>query len=331
MRLLVLLLVLIIAPPAIAQDAKLLEAARKEGKLVVYGTMQNDIFELLQSAFLKKTGIAIDYWRTSSTKVLERALSEARAGKAAFDLVMSTEDSMRILLKEGILARYDSPLNKDFPKEAIDPQLGPRARNHIVGIVYNREALKPVDAPKSLEDLVKPQYRGKLVMADPTLHTTTAQWLTNVHKLLGKEKADKFVRDLAAMKPTLVESFNPAADRLTSGEFAVGITYVYYVYLNGIKRGAPLDYVRTGKFLGDASYMSLFHKAPHPNAAKAFIDFFLDEESMNLMAKAGEFVNRKGVYPPVPDADKIQFVEMDDLGEKAYAEKRKEFHKLFFK
>jgi hypothetical protein len=52
------------------------------------------------------------------------------------------------------------------------------------------------------------------------------------------------------------------------------------------------------------SYMSLFCKAPHFNAAKAILDFFLDDESMNVMAKAGEFVNRKGVYPPVPDADK---------------------------
>jgi iron(III) transport system substrate-binding protein len=233
------------------------------------------------------------------------------------------------MLKEGIFTKYDSPMNKYFPKDAIDPQLGPRARNHIVGIVYNKSIIKHGDAPKSLEELVKPEYRGKLVMADPTLHTTTAQWLTNLHKLLGKDKAGKFVRDLAALKPALVESFNPAADRVTSGEFPIGITYIYYVYLNGIK-GAPLDYVRTGRFLGDASYLTLFHKAPHPNAARAFIDFFLDEESMSIMAKAGEFVNRKGVYPPVPDADKIQFVEMDDLGEKVYAEKRKEFRDLFF-
>jgi iron(III) transport system substrate-binding protein len=260
---------------------------------------------------------------------MERALSEARAGKALFDLVMSTEDTMRIMLKDGILAKYDSPMNKDFPADAIDPQLGPRARNHIIGIVYNKNIIKPADAPKTLEDLVKPQYRGKLVMADPTLHTTTAQWLANVHKLIGKERAAAFVRELAAMKPTLVESFNPTAERITSGEFPIGISYIYYVYLHGIK-GAPLDYVRTGRFLGDASYLSLFHKAPHPNAARAFIDFFLDEESMRIMAKAGEFVNRKGVYPPVPGADKIEFVEMDDLGEKTYAEKRKEFHKLFF-
>jgi iron(III) transport system substrate-binding protein len=101
--------------------------------------------------------------------------------------------------------------------------------------------------------------------------------------------------------------------------------------LNG-QKGAPVDYVRGDyRLLGDASYMSLFHKAPHPNAAKAFVDFFLDDESMNLMAKAGEFVNRKGVYPPVPDADKIKFVEMDDLGESFYAEKRKEFQKLFLR
>jgi len=319
-----------VAAPSFAQDAKQIEAAKKDGKLVVYGTMQSDIFELLQKSFFKKTGITVDYWRTSATKVMERALSEARAGKALFDLVMTTEDTMRIMLKEGILAKYDSPMNRDFPKDAIDPDLGPRARNHIVGIVYNKNSINPADAPKTLEDLIKPQYRGKLVMADPTLHTTTAQWLVNLHKLIGKEKADKFVRDLAAMKPTLVESFGPAAERVTSGEIPIGISYVYYVYLNGLK-GAPLDYVRTGKFLGDASYLTLFHKAPHPNAAKAFIDFFLDEESMTTMAKAGEFVNRKGVYPPVPDADKIQFVEMDDLGEKLYAEKRKEFQKLFLR
>ena len=328
MRFIILLIVLCAFSPAFAQDTKIIEAAKKEGRIVLYGTMQSDIFEQLQKAFQKKTGITIDYWRTSATKVMERVLSETRAGKSLFDLVMSTEDTTRIMLKEGILAKYDSPMNKDFSKDAIDPQLGPRARNHIVGIVYNKSMIKAADAPKSLEDLVKPHYRGKLVMADPTLHTTTAQWLVNLHKLLGKERAEKFVGELAAMKPVLVESFGPAADRVTSGEIPIGITYVYYVYLNGLK-GAPLDYVRTGRFLGDASYLSLYHKAPHPNAAKAFIDFFLDEESMNLMAKAGEFVNRKGVYPPVPDADKIQFVEMDDLGEKIYAEKRREYQKLF--
>jgi iron(III) transport system substrate-binding protein len=329
-KLFILVTVLCSAAPSFAQDARLIEPAKKDGRVVLYGTMQSDIFDLLQKAFHKRTGITIDYWRGSSTKVMERAMSEYRAHKSLFDLVMSTEDTMRIMLKEGMFAKYNSPMNRDFPKEAIDPQLGPRARNHIIGIVYSKSVIKPGDAPKSLEDLLKPQYRGKLVMPDPTQHTTTTQWLANLHKLIGKEKAETFIRELAAAKPILVESFNPSSDRILTGETPIGLTYVYYVFIHG-QKGASLDYMRTEKLLGDASYMTLSSKAAHPNAAKAFIDFFLDDESMNLMAKAGEFVNRKGVYPPVPDADKIQFVEMDDLGEKAYAGKKKEYQKLFLR
>jgi hypothetical protein len=70
-------------------------------------------------------------------------------------------------------------------------------------------------------------------------------------------------------------------------------------------------------------------KAPHPNAGKAFIDFFLGDESMKILAKMGEFVNRKGIYPPLADADKIQFVPMDDFSIKEYAEKKKEYQKRF--
>ena len=318
-----------VGAPSFAQDAKQIEAAKKDGKLVVYGTMQSDI-RTAAKGLPQETSIAVDYWRTSATKVMERALSEARAGKALLDLVMATEDTMRIMLKEGILAKYDSPMNRDFPKDAIDPDLGPRARNHIVGIVYNKSIINPADAPKTLEDLVKPQYRGKLVMADPTLHTTTAQWLVNVHKLIGKEKADKFVRDLAAMKPTLVESFGPGRGprhlRRNSDRHQLCLLCLFERPQRRATGLRPYRQISRRRQLP-----TLFHKAPHPNAAKAFIDFFLDEESMTTMAKAGEFVNRKGVFPPVPDADKIQFVEMDDLGEKLYAEKRKEFQKLFLR
>jgi ABC-type Fe3+ transport system substrate-binding protein len=81
--------------------------------------------------------------------------------------------------------------------------------------------------------------------------------------------------------------------------------------------------------MGDGHYLTLSNKAPHANAGKAFIDYFLDDESMKLMAQLGEFVNRKGIYPPLPDADKIQFVEMMDLDTKQFAEKKKEYQKIF--
>ena len=117
-------------------------------------------------------------------------------------------------------------------------------------------------------------------------------------------------------------------NRVTGGETLAAITYVIYAYTYA-QKGASVDYVRLGKMLGDGHYAVLSNKAPHPNAGKAFIDYFLGDESMRILAKMGEFVNRKGIYPPLADADKIQFVPMDDFSKNEYAEKRKEFQKLF--
>ena len=99
----------------------------------------------------------MDYWRASATKVMDRALSEYRAGKPLFDIILTNDNPMQIMFKEGILAKYDSPAAKDFTKESIDPNLGPRYRNVVIGIVYNKNVISPAEAPKSLEDLVKPQ------------------------------------------------------------------------------------------------------------------------------------------------------------------------------
>jgi iron(III) transport system substrate-binding protein len=321
---------IVMAAPVYSQDAKLIEAAKKEGKVAAYGSLESDNADAVFQVFKKKTGIEVDYWRASATKVMDRALGEYRAGKPLFDVIITNDSPMQIMLKEGIFTKYDSPSAKDFTKDSIDPNLGPRYRNVIIGVVYNKDIIKPADAPKSLEDLIKPQYRGKLVMPDPTQHTTTTQWVASLEKLMGKEKAEKYIRDLAAQKPVLVESLLPAAERVATGETPIAITYVKYVHIYG-QKGAPLDYVRLGKMMGDGHYLGLDKKAPHPNAGKALIDFFLGSESMSIMAKTGEFVNRKGLYPPIPDADKIQFVEMYDLDSKQFAEKKKEYQQIFLR
>ncbi len=313
-----------------AQSAKLIEAGKKEGKAVAYGSLESDNMDAVVQGFQKKTGITIDYWRASATKVMDRAMTEFRAGKSLTDLILINDNPLRLMQQQGYFQKYESPTSKEFRKEAVDPVLGPRYRNVIIGIIYNKSVIKPADAPKSLEDLVKPQYRGKLVMPDPTQHTTTTQWVASLYKLMGKEKADKFIRDLAAMKPILVESLLPAAERVSTGETPIAITYIKYAYIFG-QKGAPLDYVRLPKMMGDGHYIGLAAKAPHVNAAKAFIDYFLGEESMKTMAKMGEFVNRKGVVPPLPGVDKIGFVQMDDLSVKEFAEKKKEYQQIFLR
>ena len=132
------------------------------------------------------------------------------AGRPLFDVVLTTKSTMQLIQKDGFLGKYDSPSARAFPKEVIDPNLGPTYRNTIIGVVYNTGIIKPAEAPKSLEDLVKPQYKGKVVIPDASQHTTTAQWMASLHKVMGgKEKADKFIRDLAATKPSISAVSNP--------------------------------------------------------------------------------------------------------------------------
>src|SRR5215470_9869829 len=167
------------------QDAKLWDAAKKEGgKVVIYGSLENDTMDLIAAFWKKKTGLEVDYWRDAANKVTDRVATESRAGKPLFDVVLTTKATMQLIQRDGFLSKYDSPSARAFPKQSVDPNLGPTYRNTIIGIVYNTGVIKPADAPKSLEDLVKPQYKGKVVVPDASQHTTTAQWMASLHKVM---------------------------------------------------------------------------------------------------------------------------------------------------
>jgi len=322
-------LVLLSTGSVLGQDAKLVDAAKKEGgKVVVYGSLENDTMDLISAAFKKKTGLDVDFWRDSANKVTDRVAAEFRAGKPQADVVLTTTSTMRLSQRDGLLAKYDSPSAKAFPEHVIDANLGPAYRSTVIGVVYNTGIIKPAEAPKSLEDITKPQYKGKVVFPDPSQHTTTAQWPPSLHKIMGNEKADKFIHDLAASKPLLVPSLTPAGERITTGETPIGVAFLKNVVFYG-RNGVPLDYVRSEKFMGDGQSITLAAKAPHPSAGKAFVDFFLGEESLKIMANIGEFVTRKGIYPPLPDANKIQLVDMIDMDKEAFSQKMAEYKKIF--
>jgi iron(III) transport system substrate-binding protein len=315
--------------PAQGQSSSLIEAAKKEGgKVVVYGSLQDSSMEPIGKAFQSKTGLELSYWRGTATKVMDRVLAEHRAGKPLYDVVLTNDNPMEIMQKEGIFAPYASPAAKDYPDS--NPETGPVYRFSIVSIVYNKSVIKPGDAPKSLEDLLKPQFRGKIAMPDPTQDTTTMRWLSSLHKIIGKERAAKYVSDLGATKPMLVEALLVAAERASTGEAAIAITNLSNL-VTFTQKGAPLDYVRLGTMFGSSHYILMSKRAPHTHAGNAFIDFFLGDESMKIMAKNGESVNRKGVYPPIPDIEKIKVIEMEDFDTNGFAEKRKEYQNIFFR
>src|SRR4026207_904347 len=170
-------LIVALASACCAQDAKTIEAAKKEGgKVVIYGSLESQVVDEVLAGFRKKTGLNAEYWRASAMSVMNRSMVEYRAGSPLYDIVLNNSDPLLIMANEGMIARYDSPIAPKYPKDQIDARLGPISRYGIVGVLYHKGLVKPEDAPNSIEDLANPKYKGMLVMADPTLHVTPIQW-----------------------------------------------------------------------------------------------------------------------------------------------------------
>jgi iron(III) transport system substrate-binding protein len=303
------ILVCIASSDAFAQPANV-DAAKKEGKVVVYGSVVPQAMDGLHRAFKKKYGIDVEYWRGSSTQVSERALTEWRAGKPGFDVAEGNRGVQLIMKNEGLFTKYIPPASEKFPAhfKEKDGLITPW-RVLPISILYNTELVKPGDMPKTFDDLLNPKWTGKISVPDPTRHTTTAQFLWNLEKFKGDKWLD-YVKALAKQKPILVESLAPVTTTIIKGEALVGITYIKYVK----QYKGPVAYVPMDKYLTDPNYLSLGGKTTRPNAAKLYIDFACTPEGQKEIAEDGEFVLAPGVFPPIKDAEKVapRMVFMDN-------------------
>ena len=303
-------------PNEICAQAGNVDAGKKEGKVVVYGSVPPQSMEGLHQAFKKKYGIEVEYWRGSSTQVSERALTEWRAGKPAFDIAEGNRGVQLIMKDEGLFQKFVPPASQKFPDRFKEKDfLITPWRVLPISMLYNTEMVKSADMPKTFDDLLNPKWMGKISIPDPTRHTTTAQFLWNLRKFKGDKWLD-YVKALAKQKPVLVESLAPVTTTVIKGEALVGITYIKYIK----QYKGPVDYIPMDQYLTDPNYLSLSAKASHSNAAKLYIDFACSPEGQKEIAEDGEFVLAPGVYPPIKDADKVapKMVFMDNPSEEEF-------------
>jgi iron(III) transport system substrate-binding protein len=305
------------------------EAAKQEGKLIVYGAQVPQAMKPLHAAFEKKYGITVEYWRGDSTKVSERALTEWRAGKPGFDVVEGNRGVQLIMRDEGLFQKFIPPSSEKFPAQfrEKDGMITPW-RVLPISILYNTDMVKSGDLPKTFDDLLSAKWTGKITMPDPTRHTTTAQFLWNLSKFKGDKWLD-FVRAFAKQKPLLVESLATVPNTIIKGEAPVGIAYIKYVK----QYKGPFSYVDMDKYLTDPNYMSLGAKASHPNAAKLYLEYICSPEGQKLVAEEGEFVMFPGIFPPIRDAEKVapRMVFMDNpSGEEFKKLMTVTFREIFF-
>jgi len=305
------------------------EAAKQEGKVIVYGAQVPQAMKPIHAGFEKKYGVKVDYWRGSSTQVSERALTEWRAGKPGFDVVEGNRGVQLIMRDDGLFQKYIPPSSEKFPAQfkEKDGMITPW-RVLPISILYNTELVKSADVPKTFDELLNPKWTGKLTMPDPTRHTTTAQFLANLDKLKGDKWLD-LVKGLAKQKPLLVESLAPVTTTLIKGEASVGITYIKYVK----QYKGPVGFVLMNKYLSDPNYMSLSAKTARPNAAKLYLEYVCSAEGQKAVAEEGEFVMYPGIFPPIKDAEKVapNMLFMDNPSEEEFKKLMSvTFREIFF-
>ncbi|MGZ8453749.1 MAG: ABC transporter substrate-binding protein [Candidatus Binatia bacterium] len=323
---LLVMLYLALRLPAAAQTIDI-EAAKKEGKVIVYAAVPPQTMKVINEPFEKKYGIRVEYWRASTTGILERALNEWRVGTAPFDVVEGNKGPQYILKSEGVFAKYQPPSAAKYAKQFLEnDQLLTPWRFNPISILFNTTMVRKEDAPKSIQDLLLAKWKGSIALPDPARHTTTAQFLADLDKYDGVKWRD-FAKSLAQQQPFLVESFAPIVNTVIKGEAALGLTYLKYV---GQYKG-PIDYARLSKYLADVNYLGLSRKAPHANAGRLYIEYICSMEGQKAMAETAEFVLYPQVAPSFSGADQVpqRTVFMEEPTAEEFKKLRDEMRQIF--
>ena len=312
--------------PLFAQAVDI-DAAKKEGKVVVYAAVTPQTMKVINDQFEKKYGIRVEYWRASTTGILERALNEWRVGQAGGDVIEGNKGPQLILKAEGVFDKFLPPSAAKFPRQFLEADgiLTPWRFNPI-SILYNTELVKKEELPKTLVDLLLPGWKGKITIPDPSRHTTTAQFLADLDRYEGI-KWREFARSLAQQQPLLVESFAPIVNTVVKGEAYLGLTYLKYV---GQYKG-PIDYVRLNKYLADTNYLGVGRKAAQPNAGKLYVEYICSPEGQKAMAATGEFVLAPQVTPAIAGATEVaqRTIFMEEPTAEEFKKLREEMRQIF--
>lgn len=316
------------AAHANAAEQGLLDKARLEGKAAFYANIT--AVEPIMKAFTADTGIKAEYTRIASPKFVATTITEFEANKLLADVVQAPLPVLELLKARGILASYRSPSAASYPEWTRKDERMQLFGIEYVALVYNKERVKAADVPKRYQDLTHPKWKNKIVMANPANHPSTISWLIGLKENVFKSEAEwmSFVKGLAANEPMFVASFGPTPAPVESGEKLIAISMPKYIIT---KAPAPLDWARLDQpMFGTPRAIAITSKAPHPAAARAFVDYWLSKKSMEILAKeVGEYVLAPGIYPPITGMDKAKVVAIRELSDEEIQKWGNEFRKIF--
>lgn len=303
------------------REEKLLAGARKEGQVSIYTSLNTRDSGPITQAFEKKYGVKTSLWRSSSEKVLQRAVTEARSGRFACDVLETNGPEMEALYREKLLAEFASPHFKDLPPAAF-----PKHRHYVADrfnffvIGYNTNLVKPEEVPNSYLDLAHPRFAGRV-----GIESGDTDWFAAVVKSMGEEKGLAFFRQLAQNKPQMRTGHTLLAELLSSGEIPLSATSYNHNIEKMSVRGAPVKWKALNPTFGRPNAVGVAARAPNPHAALLFADFLLSRDGQTMLRDLNRVPSSQAVETslnkfPYQMIDPVITLDENDKWEKLWSQ-----------
>ncbi len=318
--------------------------AKKEGKVVVYlGPSPPEVRTEVGKAFKERFGIAVDFFTGRGPEVVARLQAEKAGGINVADAVIIGDTSWFDEVRPMKIAAPLDPLLvlpevKDPTKwrggklPMMDESRQALAFATIADQFYtvNKEMVKEGEIA-TVTDLLKPAWKGKIVMNDPSMSGNGSAWFAFVMlKVLGEEKGGQFMRDLVKQGPIISRDSRQITEWVARGKYPLAVAASLGMPISFIKQGAPIRLARmkdgTVLTTGIGIVLSTNY-APHPAAAQLFLNWLLSKEGGNVWTQAYGYpstrldASTKGFLPEVIPASTDIYPDEAYIVKKAHLNK----------
>lgn len=278
--------------PEEAAWTRVVEAAKKEGKVTIYSyKMIGDTSSAISRAFKEKYGISVDIVSGRGSELVEKILTEQRVGQATADLMESGPTTLYTLKDAKLtVSSADIPVLQEKDVWLVDPRVSDETGHILVnslnsyfGAVINTRLVKAGDEPKSLRDLTQPKWAGKMTTYDTTVSAAGYNFFYTIlrRKFTDQETMRAFGRNNVKFAVNLASGSTDVA----RGDFAMFVGAADSLFARSAAEGAPVKAIafEEGTVVAGSAIAAV--KAPHPNTAKLFINWLLTPEGQNMFLK----------------------------------------------
>ncbi len=276
------------------QQQRFVDGARKEGKMVFYTSVETEFARSLTAAFeAKYPFIKTDIFRSTHEKIFSRMNVERQTGTYTADVVSVGEFETYHMQKKGFIAPYKSPFAAAYPEGFKDSNgYWTDLYDNVIVTAFNTNRVKREELPKRYEDLLHPRWKARMV-----LDQNEDRWFANMLYLMGEKKGMEFMQALAKQNISIRSGRSLVTQLLGAGEYDLQIVAYWYRPHLMKKQGAPVDWIGIEPAIVALHPISIVEKAPHPNAAKLFIDFTLSDEGQKIFVQRGRESAKPGLKP----------------------------------